>query len=191
MGDAAATSARIMTAATEEFATHGIAGARVDRIAAAAATSKAQLYSYVGNKDALFDAVFTAHVLANLDTVPLTATDLPGYVRLLFDAYLDDPALIRLITWARLERIPTGNLFGELAHHDEANHRAIADAQAAGILVDDLAPEDLWALLISLAGTWAQAAVVHAADAGEDPADNTRRRDALAATVRRAFCLPS
>lgn len=191
MRDATATKARIMAAATEEFAEHGIAGARVDRIANAATTNKAQIYSYVGNKDALFDAVFTAHVLANVGAVPLTADDLPGYATRLYDAYLADPALVRLITWARLERTPTGGLFGALAHHDEANLQVLAQAQAAGLLVDDIDPEDLWALLISLAGTWAQASILHAASSTEPVEVHERRRRALAAATRRAFCAPT
>jgi AcrR family transcriptional regulator len=186
--NAEATKARILAAATDEFALHGIAGARVDRIADAATTSKAQLYSYFGNKDAVFDAVFAAHVLASVDAVPLTTDDLPGYAVRLYDAYLRDPALIRLVTWARLERTPTGNLFGELAHYDDDNLRLIAQAQAAGVVVADVEPADLWALLISLAGTWAQAAVVHAGSSGEDETTHQRRRHALAATTRRAFC---
>ena len=188
MRNAEATKIRILTAATEEFADHGIAGARVDRIAATAATSKAQLYSYFGNKDALFDAVFAAHVIANVDTVPLTSDDLPGYAVRLYDAYLRDPALIRLVTWARLERTPTGNLLGELAHYDDDNLRLLGEAQTAGVLVSDVAPADLWALLISLAGTWAQAAVVHAASSTEEEDTHDRRRRALADTTRRAFC---
>lgn len=161
---------------------------RKDDDAHAAATSKAQIYSYVGNKDALFDAVVTAHVLANVGAVPLTVDDLPGYAVRLYDAYLADPALVRLVTWTRLERTPTGGLFGELAHHDEANLRALSDAQSAGILVDDVGPEELWALLISLAGTWAQAAIVHAANTTEEPQLHERRKQALASTTRRAFC---
>jgi len=187
MRNAEATRKRILEAATAEFAEHGIAGARVDRIALSAATNKAQLYSYFGNKDALFDATFTAHVLANVDSVELTVDDLPGYAVRLYDAYLDDPALIRLITWARLERTPTGYLFGDLGHYDVDNHARIARAQADGVLIDDLEPGDLWALLISLAGTWAQASIVHAADPDEPATDHERRRRALAATTRRAF----
>ena len=188
MRNAEATKARILAAATDEFAEHGIAGARVDRIAAAAVSNKAQLYSYFGNKDALFDAVFAAHVVANVDAVPLTTDDLPGYVVRLYDAYLLDPALIRLVTWARLERTPTGNLFGELAHYDDDNLRLIGEAQAAGTLVADVEPRDLWALLIALAGTWAQAAIVHTADPSEPRSVHNRRRRALERTVRRAFC---
>ncbi len=189
MRDAQATRARLLAAASQEFTDHGIAGARVDRIAHNAEASKALLYNYFGNKDELFDAVFDAHVLANLDRVPLTAHDLSGYVVRLYDAYLDDPALVRLVTWKRLERTPTGNLFGPLGRHDVANLAAIAEAQAAGVVVDDVEPGGIWAMLIALAATWAQASIVHTADTREPRADHQRRRRALDRTVRRAFCV--
>ncbi|HEY3483203.1 MAG TPA: TetR family transcriptional regulator, partial [Streptomyces sp.] len=51
MRDAAETKRRLLAAATEEFAERGIAGARVDRIAAAAGCNKAMIYSYFGSKD--------------------------------------------------------------------------------------------------------------------------------------------
>ena len=77
---------RLLQAATEEFATHGIAGARVDRIAAAAKANKALIYSYFGNKDQLFDAVMEAQVARVLDEVAFTPEDLPGYAASLFDS---------------------------------------------------------------------------------------------------------
>ena len=46
----------LLAAATEEFASHGLAGARIDRIAQAAGISKPMLYTYFGDKEALFDA---------------------------------------------------------------------------------------------------------------------------------------
>ena len=42
---------RILEAAKQEFSTHGLAGARVDRIAAKAGANKRMLYYHVGNKD--------------------------------------------------------------------------------------------------------------------------------------------
>jgi len=55
--DPGANRARILEAATAEFARCGFGGARVDRIAAAAGANKRMLYYYFGNKDALFGAV--------------------------------------------------------------------------------------------------------------------------------------
>src|SRR5258708_10569642 len=45
---------RILEAAKQEFAAHGIAGARVDRIAANAGANKRMLYYHVGNKEDLY-----------------------------------------------------------------------------------------------------------------------------------------
>jgi AcrR family transcriptional regulator len=184
--DATDTVRRILDAAVEEFARHGIAGARVDRIAEAARINKAQLYAHVGNKDALFDAAFTHHVDALIDAVPLTAEDLPGYATHLYDAYVADPALMRLVTWARLERSPEGDLFTD-ADHDVSKLDAIRAAQEAGVLARDYEPVDLWALLISMAATWAQAAVMTTATADEADEVHERRRRALARAVERAF----
>lgn len=184
--DASDTVRRILDAAVDEFARHGIAGARVDRIATAAAINKAQLYAHVGNKDALFDAAFAHHVGALLDAVPFTVEDLPDYASRLYDAYVDDPALMRLVTWARLERTPEGDLFTD-ADHDESKLEAIRAAQDAGALDPGYEPVDLWALLVSMAATWAQAAVMTTATREEPEDVHRRRRTALARAVDRAF----
>jgi AcrR family transcriptional regulator len=51
---------RILEAAKQEFAAHGLAGARVDRIAAKAGANKRMLYYHVGKKDDLYLAVLEA-----------------------------------------------------------------------------------------------------------------------------------
>lgn len=51
---------RILDAATLEFARHGLAGARVDRIASRAGANKRMLYYYFGSKEDLFLAVLEA-----------------------------------------------------------------------------------------------------------------------------------
>src|SRR3981081_361040 len=48
---------RILEAAKQEFASHGLHGARVDRIAAKAGANKRMLSSPVGKKDDLYPAV--------------------------------------------------------------------------------------------------------------------------------------
>ena len=45
---------RILEAATDEFARHGLGGARVDRIAARSRANKRMLYYYFGSKEKLF-----------------------------------------------------------------------------------------------------------------------------------------
>ena len=51
---------RILSAATAEFSRHGLAGARVDRIAERAGANKRMLYHYFGAKDELFLAALEA-----------------------------------------------------------------------------------------------------------------------------------
>jgi len=55
--DPAATQKKLLTAARREFAQSGLAGARVDEIAARAGVNKQLVYHYFGDKDALYLAV--------------------------------------------------------------------------------------------------------------------------------------
>ena len=102
-GDAEATRRRLLDAATREFAEYGIAGARVDRIAAAAQSNKAQIYHYFKNKDGLFDAVMTDLAREVVLEAPIDPTDLPEYAGRLFDRFANDQVKARLAHWYRLE----------------------------------------------------------------------------------------
>ena len=55
--DPEATMADILDVATREFAAKGLAGARIDEIAAATRTSKRMIYYYFGSKEGLYVAV--------------------------------------------------------------------------------------------------------------------------------------
>ena len=55
--DPVATRKKLLTAARQEFARHGFAGARVDEIADRAGVNKQLVYHYFGDKDALYLAV--------------------------------------------------------------------------------------------------------------------------------------
>ncbi len=77
----------ILEAATREFATEGLAGARTDSIAKAAGVNKALLYYYYGDKEALYGAVLQ-YVLGDLlqDVEQILDSDRPAGYRIL--AYL-------------------------------------------------------------------------------------------------------
>ncbi len=180
-----ATRQRIIDVATAEFAEHGIAGARIERVVAAARTNKAQLYAYFGNKDGLFDAIFYDSLDRIVNVVPIDATDLADWAVRLYDEYLARPELIRLATWARLERRPTGLLVAETERRDDAKLGAIADAQKAGI-VREGDPFDLMAMVIAMSMAWSPVSNVYAATRDEPAEDHDRRRDLLRDTVRRA-----
>ncbi|MGX1029767.1 TetR family transcriptional regulator [Streptomyces sp. SAI-097] len=181
----AATHRRILDVATREFAEHGIAGARVERIVAAARTNKAQLYAYFGSKDGLFDAIFYGSLDRIVNVVPIDAGDLADWAVRLYDEYLRRPDLIRLATWARLERRPAGHLVDDADRRDDAKLRAIAEAQAAG-RVRPGDPFDVLALVIAMSMAWSPVSNVYAATADE-PADlHERRRALLRDAVHRA-----
>jgi AcrR family transcriptional regulator len=174
-----ATSRRILDAATEEFSRHGIAGARIDRITAAARTNKAQVYGYFGSKEGLFDAVL-AHCLGQAD-VPFDADDLPGWAVGLYDQTLRRPDLMRLMGWIRLEQRPSGLVFDGLDL--EPKFAAIAQAQARGHLRQG-DPADLLSLVVAMAFAWSPTSGAYAASADEPAADHDRRRDLLRDFVR-------
>src|ERR1039458_1086837 len=152
--DAEATRQRLLDAAAEEFAARGIAGARVDRIAEAARSNKAQIYHYFGSKDQLFDAVFNSLVADTLREVPIDVTDLPEYAGRLFDGYEQHPQVPRLATWYRLERADTHAPLEAIVKSNRDKVDAIARAQQSVQLLSHFAAADLLALMLALAAMW-------------------------------------
>jgi AcrR family transcriptional regulator len=175
---------RLLDAGAVEFARHGVAGARVDRISLEAKVSKAQIYSYYTGKETLFDAVLEDQVNEILDKAPLTA-DLPDYAVRLYDAYLKHPRLVRLAAWARLERIPAGRLFPDT--DETAKIEVIAVAQQAGQIRADIPPADIHSMVIALAMTWSPTSLTYTATPDDPADDHHRRRTSLAEAVHDAF----
>ncbi|MEU9865844.1 TetR family transcriptional regulator [Streptomyces sp. NPDC047971] len=186
MSRADATKARILQAATDEFAAHGIAGARVDRIAKAAAANKNLIYIYFCSKDQLFDTVFDTHVTHGLNAVPFTPDDLPGYAGRLFDYCRLHPEVIRLATWHRLER---GDSYDRdpavAAPTRDAKLEALAAVQKEGGIGAGFSPAALLTLVLSLALAWNPSnATGMAASATEAESTDDRRRSIIQAVRR-------
>ncbi|MFC6886046.1 MULTISPECIES: TetR family transcriptional regulator [Actinomadura] len=110
--DAEATRRRIFDAATAEFAAHGLAGARVERIATAARANKQAIYLYFGGKDKLFGAVVRAKLEEICHSVELGPATLAESAGMIFDWYREHPELVRLLLWEALE-LGGGALPGE------------------------------------------------------------------------------
>jgi AcrR family transcriptional regulator len=181
-GDAQATRRRLLDAAAAEFAAYGIAGARVDRIAAAAGSNKAQIYHYFGSKDGLFDAVFHDMVVTTLRDTPIDASDLPEYAGRLFDGYEARPHVQRLATWYRLERAGTQDPLEIVMESYRVKVEAIAKAQAEGLLPDRWAAADLLNLVLHLSGLWTAMTPEYAAMVAD--ADRAHRRAVVVESVR-------
>jgi AcrR family transcriptional regulator len=175
VGDAQATRQRLLDAATTEFAAYGIAGARVDRIAEAAKSNKAQIYHYFGSKDALFDAVLNGLVAETLREVPIDPDDLPGYAARLFDGYERRPEIARLATWYRLERSESDALLEAIVSSTQGKIAVIAKAQKAGRLSTHFAAVDLLGLVVTLAMMWTTSTPEFTALASKHSAAHRRR----------------
>lgn len=180
--DAEATRRRLLDAARAEFAEFGIAGARVDRIAANAGANKAQIYHYFGSKDRLFDAVFEGIVAGVVNEVPIDPRDLPGYAARLSAGYEKHPDVMRLATWQRLERAgdpPLPLAVTSVQHKIDV----IAQAQAEGVLPRHFPADALLFLVLHIAAMWASVNPEYqvAGDLPTGPA----RHELVADTVRR------
>ena len=109
--DPDATRLRILAAAKHEFARKGLAGARIDAIAARAKSNKRMLYHYFGNKEDLFTrtledaygAFRSAEAALELEKDdPLTA--LQRLMHFTFDYYLANPEFITLVNSENLHK---------------------------------------------------------------------------------------
>ena len=94
---------RILEAAIEEFAEHGYAGARIERVSAAAGTVDRMLYYYYGNKERLYQAVLAKiyEDMIGAQREFVTPEDPVEGMRQLvqhsWDHYLSHPNLVRLL----------------------------------------------------------------------------------------------
>ena len=147
---------RVLLAARAEFAERGLAGARVDRIAAEARASKERLYAHFGDKVTLFQAVLDADAAEFHEAVALDPADVAGFVGAVFDASARHPEHLRMLTWARLEgidyRLPVGVT-------PRSKVEALEQAQRDGAVDPAWKPEDLLELLFSIAHAWVQTPV--------------------------------
>src|SRR5215207_4252019 len=113
----------LLEAATVEFGEHGLAGARIDRIAATAGVNKERIYQYFGKKEDLFAAVLGARLRASMDDVPMRGTgpEAAGdYAGRLFDHHLADGVIPRLVFWEGLERgAATAADAARVSYHEE------------------------------------------------------------------------
>jgi AcrR family transcriptional regulator len=105
------TRARILDAATQEFARYGLGGARVDRIAERAGANKRMLYYYFGDKDGLFLAALEgryAHIRNAERSLELEQADprtaLRRLVEFTWNYYLEHPEFLTLLNSENLHK---------------------------------------------------------------------------------------
>ncbi|MFD4439418.1 TetR family transcriptional regulator [Nocardia sp. NPDC058519] len=171
-----ATRERILTAAKAEFAEFGIAGARINRIAAAAHASKDRLYAYFPGKNELYAAVTERWTSETSTEAAMSADDLPAYVGRLFDHFIAHPDNARLQAWAELE--PSGDIPQVLRRTIDMKIAELRRGQHEGLITTDIPAPILLRMLTDLARTSATHARAGSVVAGRD-----RLAEQRAATV--------
>ena len=149
------TKRRILDAAFEEFAEHGLSGARVDRISSKAGCNKNLIYVYFDKKETLFATVLESCLTDVYENIPFTPEDLPGFARCVFDYSEANPGVYRLLAWATLENplvLPTMR-----QEKFDANAKLIHARQLSGAIKLDLPPELIMTAVMCLATGWSPA----------------------------------
>ncbi|MFE1584513.1 TetR family transcriptional regulator [Streptomyces sp. NPDC058737] len=184
--DPEATKARIFEAAVAEFARHGIAGARIDRIAAEARANKQLIYAYYGNKGELFASVLEKKMLDLAISVPVDPDDIEGWIDRLLDYHAAHPELLRLLFWEGME-------YGtaELPHESERQaHYArkvatLRDGQERGVITSAIPAPDLLFLLVAMANWAVVVPQMKRILVGGEDGDSDRLRDSIKEAARR------
>lgn len=179
---------QILDEARAEFARHGLAGARIDRIAGAARASKERLYAHFGDKESLFREVVAIDVADFYRSVTLHADAVPEFAGAVYDLARTRPEHLRMITWAKLEGFVLDEPRADGEPIFEKAVATIEGAQAAGQLDPAWEPADLLVLLFALGFAWAHAPGPDAAST--DSALIARQRSAAVEAARRIVSTP-
>jgi AcrR family transcriptional regulator len=190
--DVEGTQRRLRDAALVEFAANGYDGTTVASIAARSGVNKERLYSYFGDKRALWDVVLTTELERLATAVELTGVgldDVGAFAGATYDYHSAHPELGRLLQWEGLQDGPPARVEVRAAHYREKVAR-FKDAQRDGLLDPELEPAHLVFALIALAAWWQTVPQLAEMITGAGPTDQderaARRRFVIEAAKRLA-----
>lgn len=173
----------LLDAATAEFSTHGLAGARVDRIAAEAGVNKERIYQYFGKKDELFGIVLARQLAAVMDAVPITGSGVEAvvdYADRVFEYHTRHPALARLVFWEGLERTEPVALEARTA----GAASKVARLQEALPTLSEHDARELLATILTLCDGWQVLRAMDRVYTGTVERDDARNATRKAAVLR-------
>ncbi|MFI5937397.1 TetR family transcriptional regulator [Actinoplanes sp. NPDC051494] len=188
--DTEGTRRRLKEAATAEFAERGLDGTTMTRIATRAGINKERLYSYYGDKNALWEVVLSDELDRLASAVAVTGTgldDIGDFAGATYDYHAAHPELGRLLQWEGLTRGPAARAAQRSARYRDKVER-FARAQRDGLLDGGLDPAHLVFALIALAAWWQtvpQLAEMITGAGGDDLAERARRRAFVVEAARR------
>ena len=192
--DTEGTRRRLKQAAIEEFAEHGLDGTTMTRIAEVAGINKERLYSYFGDKQALWDIVLADELDRLASAVGLQGAGLENigeFAGATFDYHDAHPQLARLLQWEGLSRAPAADAHRRAVHYRDKVER-FAKAQREGLLDDGVDAAHLVFALIALAAWWQTVPQLAQMITGADPDDTTEpeRRRAFVVEAARRLATP-
>nr|WP_274636403.1 TetR family transcriptional regulator [Microbacterium bovistercoris] len=188
--DTEGTQRRLRDAALVEFAAQGFAGTTVAAIAARAGVNKERLYSYFGDKKALWELVLATELERLASAVALSGAgldDIGEFAGATFDYHAAHPELARLLQWEGLQDDRPADVAGRTTHYREKVER-FAAAQRDGMLDRGLDPAHLVFALIALAAWWQtvpQLAEMITGAGPDDQHERARRRRFVVEAARR------
>jgi AcrR family transcriptional regulator len=188
--DTEGTRRRLRDAALVEFADRGFDGATVAAIAARAGVNKERLYSYFGDKQALWEIVLGTELERLAAAVASTGADLSDigeFAGATFDYHADHPELGRLLQWEGLRGGEPADAVSRTTHYRDKVER-FATAQREGVLDSGLDPAHVVFALIALAAWWQtvpQLAEMITGAGPDDSAERARRRRFVVDAARR------
>jgi len=164
---------KLLRAAREVFAEHGLAHTRISDIAARSGVNRERVYGYFGSKEGLFDAVVNDALDELAEAVPLTpGEDLVAYVDRVHEFHRLHPQPLRLLLWEALH-YRTEPLPGEADRRVRYREKVSALEQSLGAAEGHLQAAPTLFILIGLAA-WPSvvpqlARLILGADESENP----------------------
>ena len=192
--DPEGTRQRIFEAAIEEFAAHGNAGARVDRIAEKARANKESIYRYFGTKDELLRRVLDRFLDDRGEQLLPQSQEMDAYAAGLFRYFTAHPEFLRLSLWEGLElgAQPDQPAMEHRHQHYQEKLASIAEQQQAGSIDPELDPRHLLVVILGIANYWHVLPQLVRVIFGTEPDAATleRHEQFVAEAVRRIVAVP-
>ncbi|MFT4305931.1 MAG: TetR family transcriptional regulator [Microbacterium sp.] len=154
--DTEGTRRKLREAALVEFAERGFDGTTMNAIAQRAGVNKERLYSYFGDKRALWGLVLSEQLerlAASVEVAGVSLDDVGEFAGATFDYHAAHPELARLLQWEGLQGGAPADALAR-AEHYRAKVERFTHAQRDGVLDGDLDPAHLVFALIALAAWW-------------------------------------
>jgi AcrR family transcriptional regulator len=200
---AAATRQRILDAAVAEFAAKGLAGARVDEIAARAGANKRMLYAHFGSKEELWlTALEAAYAAKRTEERVLAVEQLPpgdamrGLVEFNLRYTAAHPEFVALLNQENLHRAAYLQRSGQVPAMYlpllEQIRAVLARGEAAGVFRRGVDPVQLYITIVALGHFYVAnlhtLSTIFGADLGTDSA--LREREAHCVAVIQGYLRP-